>query len=78
MKFTKILGAEIYGRVTVDPVQNLGESFDISIEKVFVCSGRDGYVPKYSPDLNEFGCLVDSLNLVHQFKVLVRILTDNI
>lgn len=64
-------GAEIYGRVLVDPVQNLGNSFDANIEKVFLCSGRDGYVPKYDPSRDEYGCLADSPNLRDRFKVLV-------
>jgi len=63
-------GAEIYGRVLVDPVQNLGNSFDANIEKVFLCSGRDGYVPKYDPSRDEYGCLADSPNLRDRFKVL--------
>ncbi|KAG9347099.1 hypothetical protein JZ751_006026 [Albula glossodonta] len=36
-------GSQIYGRVMVDPVQNLGDSFTCSIEKVFLCTGADGY-----------------------------------
>nr|XP_002119185.2 FRAS1-related extracellular matrix protein 2 [Ciona intestinalis] len=63
-------GAEIYGRVLVDPVQNLGDSFDAHIEKVFICSGRDGYVPKYNPTNGEYGCLADAPNLRNRFKVL--------
>nr|CAB3247089.1 FRAS1-related extracellular matrix protein 2 [Phallusia mammillata] len=63
-------GAEIFGRVMVDPLQQLGSSFDASIEKVFVCSGRDGYVPKYNPENGEFGCLADSPNLRRRYKVL--------
>ncbi|NWX16774.1 FREM2 protein, partial [Aegotheles bennettii] len=66
--FTK--GSEIYGRVMVDPVQNLGDSFSCSIEKVFLCTGADGYVPKYSPDKQEYGCLADSPSLLYRFKIL--------
>uniref|UniRef100_A0A8C0F747 FRAS1 related extracellular matrix 3 n=1 Tax=Bubo bubo TaxID=30461 RepID=A0A8C0F747_BUBBB len=66
--FTK--GSEIYGRVMVDPVQNLGDSFSCSIEKVFLCTGADGYVPKYSPDHQEYGCLADSPSLLYRFKIL--------
>ncbi|CAB1348873.1 unnamed protein product, partial [Coregonus sp. 'balchen'] len=36
-------GDMIYGRVMVDPVQNLGDSFICNIEKVFLCTGADGY-----------------------------------
>ncbi|KAM8975891.1 FRAS1-related extracellular matrix protein 2 [Pelodytes ibericus] len=63
-------GDTIYGRVMVDPVQNLGNSFYCSIEKVFLCTGADGYVPKYSPVNNEFGCLADSSSLLYQIKIL--------
>ncbi|XP_009868673.1 PREDICTED: FRAS1-related extracellular matrix protein 2-like, partial [Apaloderma vittatum] len=66
--FTK--GSEIYGRVMVDPVQNLGDSFSCNIEKVFLCTGADGYVPKYSPDNQEYGCLADSPSLLYRFKIL--------
>ncbi|XP_068600398.1 FRAS1-related extracellular matrix protein 2-like [Brachionichthys hirsutus] len=63
-------GDAIYGRVMVDPVQNLGDSFFCSIEKVFLCTGADGYVPKYNPTEFEFGCLADSPSLLYRFKIL--------
>jgi len=61
----------IYGRVMVDPVQNLGDSFVCSIEKIFLCTGADGYVPKYDPDSFEFGCLADAPSLLYRFKIIV-------
>lgn len=64
-------GDTVYGRVMVDPVQNLGGSFFCSIEKVFLCTGADGYVPKYNPTKFEFGCLADSPSLLYRFKILV-------
>ncbi|XP_070554250.1 extracellular matrix protein 3-like [Ptychodera flava] len=63
-------GDTIYGRVMVDPVQNLGDSFFVSVEKVFLCTGLDGYVPKYNPQNQEYGCVADSPNLLYNFKVL--------
>ncbi|XP_008295897.1 FRAS1-related extracellular matrix protein 2-like isoform X2 [Stegastes partitus] len=63
-------GDTVYGRVMVDPVQNLGDSFFCSIEKVFLCTGADGYVPKYNPTKFEFGCLADSPSLLYRFKIL--------
>uniref|UniRef100_A0A8D0L5A9 FRAS1 related extracellular matrix 3 n=1 Tax=Sphenodon punctatus TaxID=8508 RepID=A0A8D0L5A9_SPHPU len=63
-------GSEIYGRVMVDPVQNLGDSFICNIEKVFLCTGADGYVPKYHPNSKEYGCLADSSSLLYRFKIL--------
>ncbi len=64
-------GDIIYGRVMVDPVQNLGDSFICSIEKVFLCTGDDGYVPKYNPSNFEFGCLADAPSLLYRFKIIV-------
>ncbi|KAG8007986.1 FRAS1-related extracellular matrix protein 2 [Nibea albiflora] len=63
-------GDTVYGRVMVDPVQNLGDSFYCSIEKVFLCTGADGYVPKYNPTKFEFGCLADSPSLLYRFKII--------
>ncbi|XP_060050888.1 FRAS1-related extracellular matrix protein 2 isoform X2 [Erinaceus europaeus] len=63
-------GDVIYGRVMVDPVQNLGDSFYCSIEKVFLCTGADGYVPKYSPTNAEYGCLADAPSLLYRFKIV--------
>lgn len=55
----------------VDPVQNLGDSFSCGIEKVFLCTGADGYVPKYNPTNKEYGCLADAPSLLYRFKILV-------
>lgn len=64
-------GDAVYGRVMVDPVQNLGSSFICNIEKVFLCTGADGYVPKYNPSNFEFGCLADAPSLLYRFKIIV-------
>lgn len=61
---------KLYGRINVDPVQNLGNGFAMNIEKVFLCSGKDGYIPKYDPDNLEFGCIAESPNLLYAFKIL--------
>uniref|UniRef100_A0A4W4F1X1 Cadherin domain-containing protein n=1 Tax=Electrophorus electricus TaxID=8005 RepID=A0A4W4F1X1_ELEEL len=63
-------GDTIYSRVMVDPVQNLGDSFVCNIEKVFLCTGADGYVPKYNPDTFEYGCLADAPSLLYRFKII--------
>ncbi|XP_047449328.1 FRAS1-related extracellular matrix protein 2b [Mugil cephalus] len=63
-------GDTVYGRVMVDPVQNLGNSFICNIEKVFLCTGADGYVPKYNPSNFEFGCLADAPSLLYRFKII--------
>ncbi|XP_074087677.1 FRAS1-related extracellular matrix protein 3 [Macrotis lagotis] len=65
-------GSIIYGRVMVDPVQNLGDTFSCNIEKVFLCTGVDGYIPKYNPENKDYGCLVDSPSLLYRFKILDR------
>lgn len=69
------LGSTIYGRVMIDTAQSLGSAYHVVIEKVYLCSGLDGYVPKFDPSVDEFGCLADSKNLLYRFKVLVNTLT---
>ena len=64
-------GDVIYGRVDVNPVQSLGEEFNLGVEKVFLCTGRDGYIPKYDPDNNEYGCVENSPKLQQVFRILV-------
>ncbi|XP_078683006.1 FRAS1-related extracellular matrix protein 2-like [Branchiostoma floridae x Branchiostoma belcheri] len=63
-------GDTMFGRIMVDPVQNLGDSFFLTIEKVYLCTGIEGYVPKYSPDEGEYGCVAESPKLLHTMKVL--------
>lgn len=69
---------KLYGRINVDPVQNLGSSFLLNVEKVFLCSGKDGYIPKYNPDSLEFGCVAETPNLQYSFKILVRVLSASV
>ncbi|XP_071950665.1 extracellular matrix protein 3-like [Antedon mediterranea] len=65
-------GDTIFGRIHVDPVQNLGDGFFLNIEKVFLCSGLDGYIPKYNPTNDEYGCVADTPNLLYSYKILDR------
>ncbi|XP_072477246.1 FRAS1-related extracellular matrix protein 3 [Notamacropus eugenii] len=65
-------GSMIYGRIMMDPVQNLGDTFTCNIEQVFLCTGVDGYVPKYNPENKDYGCLADSPSLLYRFKILDR------
>nr|XP_045612860.1 FRAS1-related extracellular matrix protein 2-like isoform X2 [Procambarus clarkii] len=65
-------GDRIYGRVMINPVQALGAGFRVTLEKCFVCTGVDGYVPKYNPETSEYGCVADSPNLLHNFKIIDR------
>ncbi|KAM9408030.1 uncharacterized protein ACWYII_027797 [Salvelinus alpinus] len=60
----------IYGRVMVDPVQSLGNSFQCHIQQVFLCTGADGYIPKYRPSNGEYGCLADASSLLYRLKIL--------
>ena len=55
----------------VDPQQSLGSAYHVSVEKVFVCSGLDGYIPEHNPDSGQYGCLADSKLLSYRFKILV-------
>ncbi|KAG1699840.1 FRAS1-related extracellular matrix protein 2 [Nymphon striatum] len=68
VSFTK--GDTIYGRIMVDPVQSLGTSFFMNIEKCYLCTGVDGYIPKYDPENQEYGCVARSSNLLHIFKII--------
>lgn len=63
-------GDTIYGRVSVDPVQALNNQFTLCIVKVFLCSGKDGYVPKYNPDHGENGCVDVPDKLDKVFRIL--------
>ncbi|KAK3099400.1 hypothetical protein FSP39_003828 [Pinctada imbricata] len=65
-------GDKIYGRVDVTSQQNLGDQFKLNLEKVFICSGIDGYIPKYNPSQGEYGCLATSPNLQYSLKILDR------
>ncbi|GAB6022620.1 hypothetical protein CHUAL_006715 [Chamberlinius hualienensis] len=60
----------IYGRLAVDPIQNLESSFQLEIEKCLVCCGIIGFIPKYDPSEGEFGCLTRSPNIMHILKII--------
>ena len=55
----------------VAPGQALGNSFELSVEKVFLCSGKEGYIPKYSPSQGEYGCVETTPKLQHRYRILV-------
>ncbi|XP_067004109.2 FRAS1-related extracellular matrix protein 2 [Anabrus simplex] len=63
-------GDKIYGRLMIKPVQNLKDSFLLSIEKCFLCDGVDGYIPNFNPEKEEYGCIAPSPNLLHNFKII--------
>ena len=66
--------ADIYGRVIINPIQKMGEQFTVKIDKVFLCAGKDNYVPRFSPVDKQFGCLTSTkyAPLLYKFKVLDR------
>lgn len=62
-----------------NPEQNLNAAYKLQLEKVYLCTGRDGYVPFFDPTgtlYNEgpqYGCIQPNKHLKHRFLLLVRI-----
>ncbi|KAL4230245.1 FRAS1-related extracellular matrix protein 2 [Mactra antiquata] len=63
-------GDTIYGRINVDPVQSLGNQFLLTIDKVYLCSGKDGYIPRYDPDNDQYGCIGNTEHLESVFRIV--------
>ena len=63
---------KIYSLVTIDPSHQLGQYFHLSIEKVFLCTGQNGHLPRYEPSNGQYGCLGPAPQLLHSIKILVR------
>lgn len=57
----------------MNAVETMGDHMKISLEKVFLCSGKDGHIPTYDPQNGQYGCLSKSENLEYQVKVIVSI-----
>ncbi|KAL0979868.1 hypothetical protein UPYG_G00190880 [Umbra pygmaea] len=72
------MGQTLYGRVLWNPDQNLNAAYKLQLEKVYLCTGRDGYVPFFDPTgtlYNEgpqYGCIQPNKNLQHRFLLLDR------
>ncbi|XP_034152338.1 extracellular matrix protein FRAS1 isoform X3 [Esox lucius] len=72
------MGQTLYGRVLWNPEQNLNAAYRLQLEKVYLCTGRDGYVPFFDPTgtlYNEgpqYGCIQPNKNLQHRFLLLDR------
>lgn len=70
-------GQTLYGRVLWNPEQNLNAAYKLQLEKVYLCTGRDGYVPFFDPTgtlYNEgpqYGCIQPNKHLKHRFLLLV-------
>ncbi|XP_013371586.1 PREDICTED: extracellular matrix protein FRAS1 isoform X1 [Chinchilla lanigera] len=71
-------GQILYGRVLWNPEQNLNSAYKLQLEKVYLCTGKDGYVPFFDPTgtiYNEgpqYGCIQPNKNLKHRFLLLDR------
>ncbi|XP_071971616.1 extracellular matrix organizing protein FRAS1 [Engystomops pustulosus] len=71
-------GQILYGRVLWNPDQNLNSAYKLQLEKVYLCTGKDGYVPFFDPTgtiYNEgpqYGCIQPNKNLKHRFLLLDR------
>ncbi|CAB1322442.1 unnamed protein product [Coregonus sp. 'balchen'] len=72
------MGQTLYGRVLWNPEQNLNAAYKLQLEKVYLCTGRDGYVPFFDPTgtlYNEgpqYGCIQPNKHLKHRFLILDR------
>ncbi|XP_062964839.1 extracellular matrix organizing protein FRAS1 isoform X1 [Cynocephalus volans] len=71
-------GQILYGRVLWNPEQNLNSAYKLRLEKVYLCTGKDGYVPFFDPTgtiYNEgpqYGCIQPNKHLKHRFLLLDR------
>ncbi|XP_035826399.1 extracellular matrix protein FRAS1 [Aplysia californica] len=71
-------GQKLYGRVLWNHEQDLKTAYRLVLEKVYLCTGRDGYIPTYDPSGDtygegaQFGCIQPSKNLLHRFLILDR------
>ncbi|XP_058692258.1 extracellular matrix organizing protein FRAS1-like isoform X2 [Poecile atricapillus] len=69
-------GQILYGHVHWHPEQNLNAAYKLQLEKVNLCTGRDGYVPFLDPTgtvYNEgprYGCIQPNKYLKHRFLLL--------
>lgn len=71
-------GQTIYGRVLWHPSQDLHSAYKLYIQRVFLCTGAEGYVPTYDPtgelyqEGPQYGCIQPSSKLRHRFLILDR------
>ncbi|XP_077999737.1 extracellular matrix organizing protein FRAS1-like [Glandiceps talaboti] len=74
--FTK--GQTLFGRVLWNPKQDLDTAYRLQIEKLYLCTGSDGYVPTYDPtgalygEGPQYGCIQPNKFLKHRFLILDR------
>ncbi|XP_033644314.1 extracellular matrix protein FRAS1-like [Asterias rubens] len=71
-------GQTIFGRVLWNPDQDLDRAYKLQIDKVYLCTGADGFVPYYDPggeiykEGPQFGCMQENRKLKHRFLLLDR------
>ncbi|XP_046393643.1 extracellular matrix organizing protein FRAS1-like [Ischnura elegans] len=77
-------GDEVYGVVMWHPSQDLSSAYKLSIQRLYLCSGKDGYVPVYDPTGEiygkgpQYGCIQPSRNLEHRFLLMDKFGSQNI
>ena len=61
------------------PEQDLNSAYRLQLEKVYLCTGRNGHVPYFDPtgtiygDGPQYGCIQPSKDLQHRFLLLVNV-----
>ncbi|KFM66224.1 Extracellular matrix protein FRAS1, partial [Stegodyphus mimosarum] len=66
-------GDDVYGRVFWSPAQQLKSAYQLVINEVILCAGKNGYIPIYDPTGKiygngpQYGCLLPNKNLKHKF-----------
>ncbi|XP_065693663.2 extracellular matrix organizing protein FRAS1-like [Patagioenas fasciata] len=71
-------GQILYGRVLWNPEQNLNAAYKLQLEKVYLCTGKDGHVPFFDPtgtvcdEGPQYGCIQPNKHLKHRFLLLDR------
>ncbi|XP_038615096.1 LOW QUALITY PROTEIN: extracellular matrix protein FRAS1 [Tachyglossus aculeatus] len=71
-------GQTLYGRVLWNPDQNLNSAYRLRLEKVYLCTGKDGHVPFFDPmgtvynEGPQYGCIQPNKHLKHRFLLLDR------
>jgi len=67
-------GDRVYGRVLWHPSNDLSPGYQLWIEKLYLCAGREGFLPLFDPNSERprFGCLEDSHRLKYRLLLLVN------
>ena len=65
-------GEQVYGRVLWHPSNELSPGYRLIIEKLYLCAGRDGYIPSFEPHSSHYGCLENSQRLKYRLLLLVN------